>query len=185
MNRLTPTAYTLRLPAKIKSGKKPLLSDMEEEIYRRFDDARKKGKRVQECDIQRIALQVSKERGIKDFKATRSWLYRYQERHSIVQRSPTHAGKKFSMTEEDIEKEAQFPDMVEEIVTLNNTPPSRMINFDETSGKLQNSHKKTLSPKGVKDVTVIDPNAPQENFTVGLAISADGYKFSGRGDFQG
>ncbi|GAU99273.1 hypothetical protein RvY_10299 [Ramazzottius varieornatus] len=75
--------------------------------------------------------------------------------------------------------------MVEEIVTLNNTPPSRLINFDETSVKLQNTHKKTLSPKGVKEVYVIDPNGPKENFTVGLAIAADGYKFPAVVTFKG
>ncbi|GAU95641.1 hypothetical protein RvY_07227 [Ramazzottius varieornatus] len=47
------------------------------------------------------------------------------------------------------------------------------------------THKKTLSPKGVKDVTVIDPNAPKENFTVGLAIAADGYKFPAVVIFKG
>ncbi|GAU89074.1 hypothetical protein RvY_01669 [Ramazzottius varieornatus] len=115
--------------------------------------------------------------GITDFKASREWLYKYQKRHQIVQRSPTHVGRKLVMTEEDIEKEAQFLHMVEEIAPLNDIPPCRLINFDETSVKLQNSYKKTLSPKGVKEVTVIDPNASKKHFTVGLATAADGYKF--------
>ena len=46
---------------------------------------------------------------------------------------------------------------IEEIVALENTHPSTIINFDQTSVLLQNTYGKTLSPIGEKQVTVVQP----------------------------
>ncbi|GAV02835.1 hypothetical protein RvY_13351 [Ramazzottius varieornatus] len=74
---------------------------------------------------------------------------------------------------------------VEEIVGVNNTHPSRIINFDQTSVLLQNTYGKTLSPIGVKQVHVIQPPGEKERFTVGLAVTGDGQKFPAAIVFKG
>ncbi|GAV01007.1 hypothetical protein RvY_11785 [Ramazzottius varieornatus] len=74
---------------------------------------------------------------------------------------------------------------VEEIVTLEKTLPSRIINFDQTSVLLQNTYGKTLSPVGVKQVHVVQPVGEKERFTVGLAVTGDGQKFLAAVVFKG
>ncbi|GAV03713.1 hypothetical protein RvY_14102 [Ramazzottius varieornatus] len=66
---------------------------------------------------------------------------------------------------------------VEEIVTLEKTHPSRIINFDQTSVLLQNTYGKTSLLVGVKQVHVVQPPSEKERFTVGLAVTGDGQKF--------
>ncbi|GAU91041.1 hypothetical protein RvY_03371 [Ramazzottius varieornatus] len=48
--------------------------------------------------------------------------------------------------------------------------------MDQTSVRLQNVYKKTLSPKGAKEVRVVQPPGDPESITVCHTISADGTK---------
>ena len=68
---------------------------------------------------------------------------------------------------------------------VNNVPHSLIFNMDQTSVKLQNTYKKTLSPIGAKQVTVIPPPAMIECLTVTLMIGADGSKFPATILFKG
>ena len=57
--------------------------------------------------------------------------------------------------------------------------------MDQTSVKLQNTYKKTLSPIGAKQVSVIQPPAMIECLTVTLMVGADGCKFPATILFKG
>ncbi|GAV07303.1 hypothetical protein RvY_17156 [Ramazzottius varieornatus] len=57
--------------------------------------------------------------------------------------------------------------------------------MDQTSVKLQNTYKKTLSPVGVKQVRVIQPPGDPDCLTVTLTVCADGTKFSATIIFKG
>ena len=81
--------------------------------------------------------------------------------------------------------EERFLDRVEEIVGIEKIPPRLIFNMDQTSVKLQNVYKKTLSPIGAKQVTVIQPPAGLECLTVALLIGADGHKFPATIMFKG
>ncbi|GAU94380.1 hypothetical protein RvY_06162 [Ramazzottius varieornatus] len=50
------------------------------------------------------------------------------------------------------------------------------MNMDQTSVRLQKTYKKTLSPKGAKEVRVVQPPGDPESLTVCLMICADGIK---------
>ena len=71
------------------------------------------------------------------------------------------------------------------MVGVNNIPFNLIFNMDQTSVKLQNTYKKTLSPIGAKQVTVIQPPAEKECMTVALMIGADGSKFPAAILFKG
>ena len=67
--------------------------------------------------------------------------------------------------QELLDNESQEPDI-----------RSRIMNFDRTSVARLKMRKRTIDVKGEKQILATNPPCTKENFTVGLAVRADGTK---------
>ncbi|GAU99377.1 hypothetical protein RvY_10393 [Ramazzottius varieornatus] len=175
-----------KLPDKINnSGRRIQHPELEDEVYKRYEDRQKASKPTREFDLQRMAIAVAAERGVTGFKASKGWVGDFRQRRGLVLRVTTKIGRKFAQTEGDKIQEEFFLHRIFKAVFINNPHPYLIMNMDQTSVRLQNTYKKTLSPKGAKEVRVVQPPGDPECLTVCLTISANGWKFPASVVFKG
>ncbi|GAU94977.1 hypothetical protein RvY_06671 [Ramazzottius varieornatus] len=174
-----------KLPDKINnSGRRIQHPELEDEVYKRYEDRQKASKPTRDFDLQRMAIAVAAERGVTGFRASKGWVGDFRQRRGLVLRVTTKIGRKFAQTEDQIQEEF-FLHRIFEAVFINNSHPYLIRNMDQTSVRLQNTYKKTLSPKGAKEVRVVQPPGDPEYLTVCLTISANGWKFPASVVFKG
>ncbi|GAU91381.1 hypothetical protein RvY_03644 [Ramazzottius varieornatus] len=82
-------------------------------------------------------------------------------------------------------QEEFFLHRIFEAVFINNPHPYLIMNMDQTSVRLQNTYKKSLSPKGAKEVRVVQLPGDPECLTVCFTISANGWEFPASVVFKG
>ncbi|GAU89463.1 hypothetical protein RvY_02012 [Ramazzottius varieornatus] len=162
---------------KIPRRRRPIYEPTEKRVYNEVIKSRNIGLPVRDSDVRSWALQFAKALSIHGFKASCGWISKLKKKYRLTYRAITKVGRKTTKTPADELAEHVFMERVEEIVTLEKTHPSRIINFDQTSVLLQNTYGKTLSPVGIKQVHVAQPPGEKERFTVGLAVTGDGQKF--------
>ena len=68
--------------------------DLEEKLTEWVLDLRSNGLRVTRMNIRHRALQIAKERGQSDFKASAGWCTRYMRRNNLFLRQKTHIAQK-------------------------------------------------------------------------------------------
>ncbi|GAV00218.1 hypothetical protein RvY_11100 [Ramazzottius varieornatus] len=139
--------------------------------------------RALELELRNIDLQdkareiVLRDHGVTDFKASDMWVLRFRRTFKLVYRAITHIGRKLTFTAADLELHQFFFLQIQEYIYNKTTPKSRIVNSDKTMVRLVSPGKKTISPKGLKTVSVKHPQGDKQGMTINLMIAADGTKF--------
>ncbi|XP_055334985.1 tigger transposable element-derived protein 6-like [Paramacrobiotus metropolitanus] len=162
---------------KQKHKRKPDHSDIEDALYEFLLAERKKGLIVTRLELKKRALELAQVEGAPTFKASDGWLTSFLKRKCLRYRVPTQHARKSEFTEEDLEEELEYFLRLHNSIVLDETPADRVFNFDQTMIRLVAPKPKTLSPIGVKEVTVKQPPGEKEGITVSLTIRADGGKY--------
>ncbi|GAU90753.1 hypothetical protein RvY_03127 [Ramazzottius varieornatus] len=113
------------------------------------------------------------------------WVETFRKRRGVVLRVTTTIDRKFAQTDDDKIQEEFFLHRIFEAVSVNQPHPYYIMSMDKTSVRLQNTYKMMLSPKGAKEVQVVQPLGNPECLTKCFTVFTDGTKFPASIVFKG
>ena len=135
---------------------------------------RSNGRRVEYLKIIRKARELAKKSEILNFKGTLGWCQRFMKRHSLRVRAVTSVGQ--PLPDDWEAKVAKFKCFIESnrigIIS------QHIGNMDEVPMSFDLPSKFTIDCLGADSVKISTTGAEKCNFTVALAITADGGKLS-------
>ena len=129
-----------------QSGRKPQFTDIEVDLFAKFQDARSKGILVNNNYLLQEARNIAKAKGIQHFIGTLSWLDKFKQRHNIGYRRNTHVGQKLKPGWKEELK--QFQKSFMKLNEKHHYPLEAIWNIDETGITYDNPSNYTLEIKG-------------------------------------
>ena len=148
--------------------------DLEEKLTEWVLDLRNNGLMVTRTNIRHRALQIEKERGQSDFKASAGWCTRYMRRNNLVLRQKTHIAQKLP---KDVDcKVDSFLKYVIDLRTAYDFSLGDIGNMDKTPMFFDMVGNRTVDVKGKNTVNVKTTGSDKAHFTTILACLADGTK---------
>lgn len=150
-----------------RSGPKD--SKMEKQLVDWILDLRTKSRAVLVKDVRNKAMEISED---LKFVASAGWFRRFSKRSGIVLRRRTSVGQ--PLPDDHKAKIKEFRRFCEE-ETLN-VLPADLGNADEVPVPFDMVYERTVEVKGKDDVKIDSTGHEKSNFTVFLAVTADGAK---------
>lgn len=153
------------------------LKEVDRRTYEEFIENRvQNGVSLHDRDLAEFALTIAEELHFPEFKASSSWIYRFKQRHRLVDRKITKmVGTKARDEKESIEHSiTEFLANVRPL--LDELPRDRVHNTDQSGIQLEMVRGRTLDFRGAKRVEAVcqRPNAITHSLTIQPRMNADG-----------
>ena len=148
--------------------------DMESKLKEWVLDIRGNGYVVTRPSIRVRALQITKELGYADFKASNGWCTRFMNRHGLCLRQRMHIAQKLPKDVED--KVMNFHKFVIDLRKSQQFHLRAIGNMDETPMFFDMPGNRMVDVKGASTVSIKTSGAEKQHFTVILSCLADGTK---------
>ncbi|XP_045135007.1 tigger transposable element-derived protein 7-like isoform X2 [Portunus trituberculatus] len=144
-----------------------LHGDLEEAVYKWYSQQRAAGVVVRGTDIQEAALKLAKHLGVRDFKGSSGWVYRFRKRHGICSKGLTGAllSTNLGAVEPFVQKVAQLMEQ-EGLHTF------QMYNADETGLFWRSLPKNSRAARDIS--STLGHRVLEERLSILVGANADG-----------
>lgn len=146
----------------------------------KFNNAYSDKLTIHDVNIQQWGVQAAMEVGLKNFKASASWVYAFKKKYGIVSRKVTH----FTTTTK-LRNEAAIINACEKFVAdtravIEVVGTRNVYNMDQSGFNLEMTSGRSLAKKGTKDVVTVVQSVSNttHSYTIMPTISADGHLHS-------
>jgi hypothetical protein len=168
-----------KVPSKKKrlegAGRKPLLTDVEDQLQEWIESLREKNLRVTRSSIMCKALELFQPNDSEQtFSASRGWLEKFLKRRCFTLRRRTTVSQR--LPPDMIPKVAHFVIYTRKLLLRHSYPLSMIGNMDETPVWLDMPGDTTISRVGSRSVPIQTTGHEKGRFTVVLCAMADGRK---------
>jgi transposase-like protein len=155
-------------------GRKPSLGKLEEILVERVFQERANQNHVPCKLIQVWALDLARQNGFLNFKATRGWLSNFLQRFNLTIRRRTTSGQ--SLPKDLVPKVVSFIQFCKKQFDSFAFIPSAVVNMDETPIWADMPSTTTVEQKGASTIPIRTTGHEKKRITVALAIKSDGTK---------
>lgn len=173
-------------------GAKPKGEEFKELIFNMIEEANNKAHVITTTkltsailgkDSAFLAKEGEEQNTLKQRARIKSWINRTLESNGYSHRRPTHIAQNALV---DVETVQNFVELVNSIVSIDNIPPSNVVNMDQTAIKFNEEPRKTITRKGAASVNLSVPKATGgTRASICIAAAADGTKLPCFCVFQG
>lgn len=153
---------------------KPVYPEIEEVVVDYVADRRSRYLRVTRVGIREKALEIAKEKGIGNFRASDGWCTRFMERHAFSLRRRTSVCQKLPAAFE--EQLISWQRFIISQRSKHMYPLAHIGNADETPVYFDMPDNATIEKVGAKEVKLLSTGYEKQRITVMLAVTADGSK---------
>ena len=122
------------------------------------------GHAISTISLRLKARVIAEKRGLTEFKASKSWAYRFMGRHELSVRRRSHISQRLPDDIED--KTIRFQQYVIKLRRQHDYPLCRIGNADQTTLTFDIPRNVTVAPRGLKSVSVATSGHEKDCFTV-------------------